>query len=99
MRLAFVVLVGTWTIGCAPDRESIRVTLLTRDDCVTAPTMRANLDAALVSLRLPTDYMLLDADRLPDVHPWRGYPTPTLLYRGRDVFGMPEPPSPPPPAS
>jgi hypothetical protein len=36
-------------------------------------------------------YEVLDLDTLPDTDARRGYPTPTLLYESRDVFGLPEP--------
>jgi hypothetical protein len=37
------------------------------------------------------DYQFIDLDTLPASDARRGYPTPTLLYRGRDLFGMPVP--------
>ena len=67
---------------------------LTRDGCVNTTTMRARLDAALSSLGLPTDYQFIDADALPTTDARAGYGTPTVLYRGRDLFGLAEPPVP-----
>jgi hypothetical protein len=52
--------------------------------------MRKNLDAALNSLK-GWSYEVLDLGKLPKGDPRRGYPTPTLLLKGHDVFGMPEP--------
>lgn len=70
---------------------------LTRDGCVNTVTMRANLDEALQALALPTDYQLIDVDTLPASDPRGGYGTPTVLFAGRDLFGMDEPPVPHPP--
>ena len=72
---------------------------LTRDGCVNTTTMRARLDAALSSLGLPTDYQFIDAGALPTMDARAGYGTPTVLYRGRDLFGLVEPPVPPPPST
>jgi len=69
---------------------------LTRDRCVNTKTMRGHLDEALRSLSLPTDYQFLTLEALAPTDPRIGYPTPTLLYRDRDLFGMsvPTPPFP-----
>jgi hypothetical protein len=67
---------------------------LTRDGCVNTTLMRSNLDQALDSMRLPKAYHLVDLGTLAQTDPRIGYPTPTLLYREQDVFGM-VPPAPP----
>lgn len=67
---------------------------LTRDGCANTPLMRANVDVALRSMGLEPAYQVLDLAQLPDTDARRGYPTPTLLYAGQDVFGM-EQPAPP----
>src|SRR5215469_11757003 len=64
---------------------------LTRDGCVNTARMRSSLDQALKSLALPTNYKFTDADKLKPSDPRRGYGTPTVLYKGRDLFGMAEP--------
>lgn len=66
------------------------LTLLTRSGCAGTVAMRKSLDAALLKMAGWT-YDLVDIDTLPAGDPRRGYPTPTLLSRGRDVFGMSEP--------
>jgi hypothetical protein len=60
--------------------------------------MRRNLDEALKTLGLAASYELVDQDTLPESDVRRGYPTPTLLYADRDIFGMsvPKPPLPDP---
>lgn len=71
---------------------------LTRDGCVNTTTMRANLDEALRSLGLSTDYQVIDLGTLDDSDPRGGYGPPTVLYKSRDLFGLPEP-APPHPAA
>ena len=67
------------------------LTFLTRDGCVNTPDMVNNLDDALKSLGLLTDYAYVDIGTLPRRDVRTGYPTPTLLYKGKDIFGMPAP--------
>ena len=64
---------------------------LTRDDCVNTPDMMFNLDDALKALGWANDYQFINIGRLPGRDVRTGYPTPTLLYKGKDVFGMPVP--------
>lgn len=49
---------------------------------------------ALRSVGLQPSYPVVDLARLPKADARRGYPTPTLLYKGVDIFGM-EQPTPP----
>ncbi len=80
------------------DRSSVNnLVFLTREGCVNTATMRANLDEALKALALPNDYQFIDADTLASSDPRGGYGTPTVLYNGRDLFGMSEPSVPHPP--
>jgi hypothetical protein len=60
--------------------------------------MRRNLDGALKALGLAAGYEVVDQDMLAESDVRRGYPTPTLLYADRDIFGMsvPKPPLPDP---
>lgn len=71
---------------------------LTRDGCANTTVMRRHLEASLKSLGVATGYDVVDQGTLPDTDIRRGYPTPTLLYNQRDVFGMsvPKPPLPEP---
>ena len=78
---------------------SSQLVFLTRNGCVNTGLMRANVDTALKSLGMAPNYRLVDLDTLPENDPRKGYPTPTLLYANRDVFGMPEPPASHPPAT
>src|SRR5437870_12865486 len=64
---------------------------LTRDGCVNSTKMLANLDAVLHTLNRAAVYQVVDQDTLKKSDPRSGYPTPTLLYADRDLFGMAEP--------
>lgn len=84
--------------ACGGVRTSVgELTLLTRGECVNTAPFAANLESVLGAWRLPNDYQVVDLNTLPATDPRTGYPTPTLLYRNRDLFGMPEP-TPPFPA-
>jgi hypothetical protein len=82
----------------SPSREpnTNRLVFLTRGGCVNTTVMRRNLDEALKALGLAGGYEVVDQDKLPQTDLRRGYPTPTLLYADRDIFGMsvPKPPLP-----
>lgn len=64
---------------------------LTRSGCANTAVLRANLDEALRTLGPDARYDVIDLDTLPETDPRRGYPTPTVLRDGRDLFGLPEP--------
>ena len=83
----------TLAIAAAPATMK-DLTFLTRDGCVNTPDMVNNLDDALRALKLPTDYQYIDIGKLPKDDPRTGYPTPTILWKGKDIFGMsaPKPP-------
>lgn len=71
--------------------SAVGLTFLTRDGCSNTPVVRQRLDQALARMGLATTYHVIDVATLADADPRRGYPTPTLLCSGRDLFGMPEP--------
>lgn len=105
-RSLWVVLAGVGlSSGCsrAPQPQPIvsasveQLVFLTRQGCVNTTTMRANFDDALDRLGLSHQYQFVDADTLKPSDPRGGYGTPTVLYDGRDLFDMPEPPVPHPP--
>jgi hypothetical protein len=72
-------------------QSSSQLVLLTRDGCMNTETMRARLGDALRALQRSAEFDVVDLDTLPPSDVRRGYPTPTLLYTNRDVFGMDEP--------
>ena len=74
-------------------RKSVRgdLVFVTRDGCVNTPDMLNNLDDALRNLGLALDYEVVSLEKLPKSDRRTGYPTPTVLYRDRDLFDMPAP--------
>ncbi len=108
LRSGLVLSILVMALGCSARHESRqppvsqaavdKLVLLTRGGCVNTATMRANLDEALRALRLASNYTIVDLDTLSEADPRSGYPTPTLLYENRDVFGLaqPQPPFPDP---
>lgn len=74
---------NTWSVN--------ELVIVTRGGCANTPVMQANLETALRTLGLPVGFHLVDLDLLAGTDVLTGYPTPTLLFRGRDVFGMPKP--------
>ena len=100
MRLRSLLMVGGLVMSaCAgsstPDDG---IVLLTRAGWVDTETMRTNLEAAARTLTPPAQFTVVDLDTLPSDDIRRGYPTPTLLFANRDVFGLavPKPPLPQP---
>ena len=65
--------------------------VLTREGCAEEPLLRARLEEALKSMEWPAKYRVVDLATLPRTDGRRGYPIPTLLFGGRDLFGMAEP--------
>lgn len=80
---------NTSAAATTPTRNDL--VFVTRDDCVNTPDMLSNLDDALRAMHLPLDYQVVNLGKLPRTDARVGYPTPTVLYRNRDIFGMPEP--------
>ena len=89
MRLLFVSLALMFATGSidASDLAARDLVFLTRDGCVNTTRMRSRLDQALASLNLPTNYQLIDVDKLDASDRRRGYGTPTVLYKNHDLFG------------
>lgn len=87
------VVLSVSACGASPSRapSATELVLLTRGGCSTTATMRTHLDGALRTMGLPLTYQVLDLASLPASDSRLGYPTPTLLYANRDLFGMPEP--------
>jgi hypothetical protein len=92
-RCGLVLGLALAACGCArSDSISTKeLVFLTREGCVNTTTMRARLDEALQAAGLTVDYAVIDAGTLADSDPRGGYGTPTILYKNRDLFGLPEP--------
>jgi hypothetical protein len=67
----------------------VEVTLLTRPTCPKADSMRAHLESALTEVGWSSSYAVIDQTTLEGDDRRNGYPIPTVLYRGRDLFGLP----------
>ena len=82
--------------GSGPKPKSVKndLVFLTRVGCVNTPDMVNNLDDALKALGRKNDYQYLDIGKLPKTDARTGYPTPTVLWKGKDIFGMPVPVAP-----
>jgi hypothetical protein len=76
--------------------DPAEIVFLTREGCANTALLKAHLDQALRLLHQPAPYRVIDLAALPSADLRTGYPTPTVLYRDRDVFGMPAPEAPNP---
>lgn len=63
------------------------------EGCPNTPATLANTRAAVARLGLGASVAYIDQERLPEGDVRRGWPTPTVLVDGRDLFGMPQPTS------
>ncbi|MBL8765270.1 MAG: hypothetical protein JNM07_13480 [Phycisphaerae bacterium] len=61
--------------------------------CPNTPTILANTRMAIARLGQNASVAYIDQERLPEGDTRRGWPTPTVLVDGRDLFGMPAPTS------
>lgn len=94
--MGVMIFVMVATVATLAQKKSMKddLTFLTRDGCVNTPDMVNNLDDALNALGWANDYRYLDIGTLPKTDARTGYPTPAVLYKGKDVFGMPVPTAP-----
>ena len=99
MRKMVTIFALTVTAACAVRPIADDLMFLTRDGCANARRFRQSLDGALGRLDQARTYRVVHQDTLPTDDWRRGYPTPTLLYKGQDVFGLPEPTRPFPEAT
>jgi hypothetical protein len=90
MNRAVFLLFVFWA-GCAEQMPPKPIEFLTRSGCVQTKMMKVRTDAAIKALGLPNPYAVVDLDTLTADDIRKGYPTPTLLVGGVDVFGMPQP--------
>ena len=90
LRTGVLVIIAAIAVG-SPTTNSKDLTFLTRNGCVNTPMMRKNLNDALRTLGWKLEYQVIDIGTLISTDVRTGYPTPTLLWKGRDIFGMPAP--------
>jgi hypothetical protein len=72
--------------GSAP-----RIELLGFGGCPNTRTMRSNAQDAVKALGISAEVHYVDQESLPAKDRRRGWPAPTILVDGRDLFGLPAP--------
>jgi hypothetical protein len=82
--MALLVAFAITATGCV--RSTDTLVFLTRTGCVQTYEMRQHLDAAIVKVGWRWDYEVINLSSLAGDDPRKGYPTPTVLYRGEDLF-------------
>jgi len=80
---------GAQTIGTT--MKPPKIELLGFPGCPNTPTLRANLASALETMGDGWTFVEVNQEQLPELDLRRGYPTPTILVDGRDLYGMPMP--------
>jgi hypothetical protein len=70
------------------------LTLLTCSECSAGLELRRRLHEALQQLGVKPIFSVVDAGSLSRTDPRAAYPAPTVLWRDRDLFGVPQPPAP-----
>jgi hypothetical protein len=100
MRVKCLMIAGGLVLSACAGGPTVDdgIVLLARAGCADSGTMRANLEVAARALTPPAAFTVVDLDTVPADDIRRGYPTPTLLFANRDVFGLavPTPPLPQP---
>ena len=80
--------------GLAGSGSEVELEFLTRDGCRNTPVMLENLRSAIASGQIRARLRVIQQGTLPPADPRNGYPTPTVLLTGRDVFGLEVPRAP-----
>jgi len=75
-------------IGTPPE---VKIEVLGFEDCPNTPQMRANVERAVRQLGIAASVVYVDLMKLPESDRRRGWPAPTALVNGYDLFGMPRP--------
>ncbi|MCC6320581.1 MAG: hypothetical protein IT438_03995 [Phycisphaerales bacterium] len=80
------------TTGTMPmTRAQPTIELLGFPDCPNTPAMRHNLRGALALMGKGWSFADTNQEALDEGDTRRGWPAPTILVNGRDLFGMPPP--------
>jgi len=74
--------------------SSLRIEILGSDDCPNTPPLRANVQQAVTNLKLHAEVAYIAQDKLLIDDLRRGWPTPTVLINGKDLFDLTPPSSP-----
>lgn len=71
--------------------RTIALEFLTRDGCKNTPVVRSNLETAIERSGLLVNVEVVHQAKLAEDDARVGYPTPTILIDGKDLFGSPVP--------
>jgi hypothetical protein len=91
------LLLAIWSlVACSSQRQSpekapMRIEILGFEDCPNTPIIQANTEEAVRTLGLRADIEYVDQQALASNDRRRGWPAPTILVAGRDLFGMSAP--------
>lgn len=85
-----ILLLASCRGGDLKDKISPEIEFLTRTGCSNTPTLRSNLEK-VVNIN---DVKFTSQSELDDSDYRTGYPTPTILIRGEDAFGLKRPTEP-----
>lgn len=72
-------------------KNAMRIEVLGFDGCPNTPATKANVEEAVASLGIDARITYVDQMNLPEGDLRRGWPAPTVLVNGRDLFEMPAP--------
>ena len=82
------------SLGKSSARESaMNIEVLGFEGCPHTPRIRKNVEKAAASMGLDVRVSYVDQNKLAENDVRRGWPAPTVLVDGKDLFGMPEPQS------
>ncbi len=71
--------------------SSMKIELLGFEGCPNTPLLRSSVQKALDEMKSPTKIIYIDQLKLNADDLRRGWPTPTVLVNGRDLFGLAPP--------
>jgi hypothetical protein len=74
--------------------KPIELVFLTREGCVNTPVLLESLTGAAQIFEPPLQYVVVDQGTLLPGDARTGYPTPTILFDDRDLFGLTQPSQP-----
>lgn len=95
-QINFVLVIVLVLSACTADRivpstARLHLEFLTRDGCKNTPVMLENLKTAIAEGQIAADYTVIQQGALSQDDPRVGYPTPTILLNGKDIFDLPVP--------
>lgn len=71
--------------------SKLKIEVLGFTDCRNAPATMTNVNKAVAAMGLSASVAYVDQEKLPEGDSRRGWPSPTVLVDGRDLFDLPAP--------